>query len=79
MNPLAVRYDVNRQVVSPKFLDLYLTTGVDGSKPKEIFEAIDNTLERCMKYLGIIVLLLVLIIQTATLVLKIPSNQGSHK
>jgi len=47
MNPLTVRvYDVNRQVVSQKFLDLCLTTGVDASKPKEIFEVIDNTLER---------------------------------
>ena len=47
MNPLTVRiYDVNRQVDSQKFLDLCLATGVDASKPKEIFEAIDNTLER---------------------------------
>lgn len=47
MNPLTVRiYDVNRQVVSQKFLDLCLTTGDDASKPKEIFEVIDNTLER---------------------------------
>ena len=47
MNPLTVRiYDVNQQVILQKFLDLCLTTGVDASKPKEIFEVIDNTLER---------------------------------
>ena len=47
MNPLTVRiYDVNQKVVSQKFLDLCLTTGVDASKPKEVFETINSTLER---------------------------------
>ena len=47
MNPLTVRIcDVNRKVVSQKFLDLCLTTGVDASKSKEVFEAIHNTLQR---------------------------------
>ena len=47
MNPSTITlFDVNRQVVSQKWLDLCLTTGVDASKPKEVFDAIDNTLER---------------------------------
>ena len=47
MNPLTVRiYDVNQKVVSQKFLDLCLTTGVDASKPEEVFETINSTLEK---------------------------------
>ena len=46
MNPFTVRiYNVNRKAVSQKFLDLCLTTGVDASKSKEVFEAINDTLE----------------------------------
>ena len=56
MNPVTVRiFDVSRKAVSQKFLDLCLTKGVDASKSQEIFDAIQNTLERY----GIIVLLLV--------------------
>lgn len=36
----------NRFIVSQKFLDLCLTTGVDAAKPKDIFEVINNTLTR---------------------------------
>ena len=47
MNPLTVRiFDINQKVISQKFLDLCLTKGLDASKPKEIFDAIHNTLER---------------------------------
>ena len=50
LNPLTVRiYDVNQQVVSQIFLDLSLTTGVDASKTKDIFKAINNTLEKYEK------------------------------
>ena len=46
MKPFTVRiYDVNRKAVSQKFLDLCLTTGVDASKSKEVFQAINDTLE----------------------------------
>ena len=47
MNPVTVRiFDVSRKTVSQKFLDLCLTRGVDASKAKEIFDAIQNTLEK---------------------------------
>ena len=43
MNPLTVRiFDVSRRLVSQKFLDLCLTTGVDAYS---IFEKIDETLQ----------------------------------
>ena len=46
MNPLTVRiFDISRQFVSQKFLDLCLTTGVDASKSYSIFEKIDETLQ----------------------------------
>ena len=46
MNLLTVRIDnVNQKDVSQKILDLCLTTGVDASKPKEVFETINSTLE----------------------------------
>lgn len=42
MNPVTV--DISR--VSQKFLDICLTKGADASKPKEIFDAIQHTLDR---------------------------------
>ena len=47
MNPLTVRiFDISQKIVAQKFLDLCLTRGVDSSKPAEIFDAIQNSLER---------------------------------
>ena len=47
MNPVTVQiFHVSRKTVSQKFLDLCLTKGVDASKPKEIFDTIQSTLER---------------------------------
>ena len=38
MNPLTVRiFDINKKIVSQKFLDPCLTTGVDVSKPSEVW------------------------------------------
>ena len=75
MNPVTVWiFDVSWKTVSQKFLDLCLTKRVDASKSKEIFDAIQNTLER-YKIPWIIVLLLVWIIPTVILELNTPSNQ----
>ena len=43
MNPLTVRiFDVNKSIVSQKFLDIFLTSGVDAAKSSEIFQKING-------------------------------------
>ena len=45
MNPLTVRiFDVNKSIVSQKFLDICLTSGVDAAKSNEISQKIDGVL-----------------------------------
>ena len=47
MNPVTVRiFDISQKMVSQKFLDICLTKGTDASKPKEIFGAIQHTVDR---------------------------------
>ena len=48
INPLTVRiFDVNKSIVSQKFLDICLTSGVDAAKSSEIFQKIDGVLQQC--------------------------------
>ena len=48
MNSLIVRiFNVNKSTVSQKFLDIFLTSGVDAAKSSENFQKINGVLRQC--------------------------------